>query len=107
MAAVALLIPVVDLGPLGGIILLFGAADGVAFAVLYAIPVGIPEIPVQGLPLAIGTIDSVRTLVGSGIALGFGLIVGLSGFGVAWATIGVVAAVPLLLLAWVHARRSF
>lgn len=107
MAAVALLVPVVDLVRLGGIILLFGAADGVAFAVLYAIPADIPEIPVQGLPLAIGTIDSVQTLVGSGIALSFGLIVGLSGFGVAWATIGVVAAFPLLLLAWVHARRSF
>lgn len=106
MAASALLIPFLGFVSFTGILLLFGTADGVAFAILYSIPARIPEVPPEGLPLAVGALDSVETLAGSGIALGFGLLVGLSAFRVAWIVIGLAAAVPISLLAWVRLRRN-
>jgi MFS family permease len=106
LAAVAVLIPFVDLATFDGIILVFGAAEGVGFAVLYAIPARIPEIPSESLPLAIGVLDSVETLAGSGLALGFGLLAGFAGFELAWIVIGIAAVVPLVLLRWVRERRG-
>lgn len=106
MCGIALLIPFVALASFGGILLLFGAADGVAFAMLYAIPSRIPEIPSAGLPLAVGVLDSTEALAGSGVALGFGLLAGLAGFGVTWIVIGLVAAVPMVLLTRVRERRT-
>jgi MFS family permease len=105
-AGCALLFPFVDFASFTGLLLLFGTADGLAFAVLYALPAYIPEVPAEGLPLAIGMLDSIETFTGSALALGFGLLVGFSGFGHAWIAIGLAAAVPIGLLAWVRTRRS-
>lgn len=106
MAAVGVAFPAFDLAPLGVLLAVFGLADGIAFTMLYSIPPRIPEVSPQELPLAIGILDSVQTLAGSGLAFAFGVIVGVSGFGAAWQVAAVIAALPLILLVWVRVPRE-
>jgi predicted MFS family arabinose efflux permease len=105
MGGVGLGFPLVGLGTLGLMLVVFGLANGVALTMLYSIPSRIPEVSSDGLPLAIGVLDSVETLVGSGLALSFGAVVGIFGFGVAWPVVGLATVAPLVLLLWVHERK--
>jgi MFS family permease len=106
MGGVALGLPLVGLGALGALLVIFGVADGIAFTMLYSFPSRIPEVSSENLALAIGVLDSTETLVGSGIAFSFGVVIGFLGFGAAWAFAGLVAVIPLILLLWVRERKA-
>jgi MFS family permease len=106
MAGVALGFPVFGFESAVGLLVAFGVADGVAFTMLYSIPSQLAGVGPKDLPLAVGMLDSVETLAGSGLVVAFGLLIGFSGFRVAWWIAGLVAALPLALLIWVRERNA-
>ncbi|MCI4334898.1 MAG: MFS transporter [Thermoplasmata archaeon] len=99
-ALLVVTIPFLSLGPLVPLLLLLGLADGVVFAVQYLMPTYYPEATGGRSALAVGLINSVQVLVGSGLTVLFGVVVARFGFTDAWLLSGVlgVALLPFLLL---------
>jgi predicted MFS family arabinose efflux permease len=101
-----LAIPFSGLWELWPLFVLLGFADGVAFAVLYVIPSYLPESHGEGVALGVAFVNSVQVLVGSGVAVAFGILVASRGYTTAWLfAAGLsLALLPLLLL--VAANRA-
>ncbi|MCI4346038.1 MAG: MFS transporter [Thermoplasmata archaeon] len=93
-------IPFLPLGPLIPLLLVLGVADGIVFAVQYLMPTYFPESSGDGAALAVGLINSVQVLVGSGLTILFGLVAQAQGFTTAWLLSGLLGLglLPLLLL---------
>lgn len=99
------LVPFVSFVEVWPLFVLLGIADGVVFAVLYLLPTYFAEFRPAELALALALLNSVQIFVGTGIALGFGVVVERWGYPLAWVLTGVVAVAPLPLLAWVPSGR--
>jgi MFS family permease len=99
-AALVVTIPFLPLGPLIPLLLVLGIADGVVFAIQYLMPTYFPESSGDGAALAVGLINSVQVLVGSGLTILFGLVAESWGFTDAWLLSGLLGFgfLPLLLL---------
>jgi MFS family permease len=80
-------------------LLLLGFFDGLVFAVQYVLPTYFRGTVGEGLALSIAFLNSVQVLVGSGLAIVFGLLVASHGYTVAWvaASLLTLATLPLLL----------
>jgi MFS transporter, ACDE family, multidrug resistance protein len=86
-----LLIPFLTLEALWPLFLFLGFADGVVFAVLYLIPMYLPEGRDANMALAIGIVNSIQLFLGSLFAVAFGVIAGGVGYEVAWVFAGIAA----------------
>ncbi len=80
---------------------LLGFTAGVTFALLYLIPMYLPEVSGSRVALGLALVNFVQILLGSGMALGFAGIASSAGYGYAWlfAGVGSVAFLPALLFA--------
>lgn len=92
-------IPYLGLYATAAVFAVAGLFDGVVFAILYLVPSYLPESHGAGLALAIAVINSIQVLLGSVIAVVFGVVAFDSGFTVAWIFAGAltIALVPLVL----------
>ncbi len=92
-------IPYLGLYATAGVFVVAGLFDGVVFAILYLVPSYLPESHGAGLALAIAVINSIQVLLGSIIAVVFGVVAFDSGFTVAWIFAGLltIGLVPLVL----------
>lgn len=102
-ALTGLLVLAVPFAPLIVVVpalLALGFFDGLVFAVQYLAPAYFAEGRGEGMALAIAFINSVQVLVGSGLAILFGILVEADGYTVAWifAALVTLAFLPLLLL---------
>lgn len=100
-AGLLLAVPFLSFALLVPILLLFGLVNGVVFAVQYTIPTYYLEASGNRAALAIGLVNSVQVLVGSGITALFGFVVEMEGYTSAWILIAVIglALLPLMLFA--------
>lgn len=96
------LVPFVPFAVVWPLFAILGYADGVVFAVLYLLPTYFPDLAPSEFALALALLNSIQIFVGTGIALGFGLIAARSGFMWAWIFAGAIAVIPLPLLKAVH-----
>ncbi len=100
------LIPYLAFPALFGLFAFLGFADGVVFAVLYLLPVYLPESRGENLSLGLSLLNSIQIFLGSALALGFAFVADAYGYGAAWWFTGAIALAPLPLLAWVSGRRG-
>ncbi|HEV2520695.1 MAG TPA: MFS transporter [Thermoplasmata archaeon] len=99
-------IPFASLAELWPIFLAAGFFDGMTFAILYLIPTYLPETSGEGLALGVGVVNSIQVLVGSVIAVIFGVIAGSFGYTDAWLFAGAVSVGLLPLLFFVQPNRG-
>ena len=100
------LVPYLAFPELFGLFAFLGFADGVVFAVLYLLPVYLPESRGENLSLGLATLNAIQIFLGSTLALGFAFVAGAYGYTAAWWFTGVIALVPMPLLIWVSGRRG-
>lgn len=108
-AAIAATLPLLPLAALVPLLLLLGTCDGVVFAVQYLMPTYFPESSGSRSALAIGLINSVQVLVGSGLTVLFGVVASRDGWAAAWylsAALGVVLLPLLFLIPTGHDRSE-
>lgn len=92
-------IPILGLYATAGVFAVAGLFDGVVFAILYLVPSYLPESRGAGLALAIAVVNSIQVLLGSVVALVFGVVAFHAGFPLAWLFTGAltIALIPLVL----------
>ncbi len=100
------LIPYLAFPALFALFAVLGFADGVVFAVLYLLPVYLPETRGENLSLGLALLNSIQIFLGSALALAFAFVAGAFGYTPAWWFTGVIALAPLPLLAWVSGRHG-
>jgi MFS family permease len=100
------LIPFASWLELWPILLAAGFFDGMTFAILYLIPTYLPETQGEGLALGVGVVNSIQVLVGSVIAVVFGVIAGSFGYTDAWIFAGAVSVGLIPLLFFVAPNRG-
>lgn len=104
--AMTLLVPFADLFTIWPILLLLGFFDGIVFAILYLVPTYLPETQGNGLALGVAVINSIQVLLGSGVAVAFGVIAAYQGYTVAWLFAGILCIVLIPLAALVTPNRA-
>jgi len=100
------LIPFLPLAELWPLFVFLGFTDGVLFAVMYLIPMYLPEGRGENTALAIGFLNSVQLFFGSLFAIVFAVLVGPFGYTFGWVFDGVLIVAFLPLLLFLHAPRS-
>jgi len=103
--AMFFLIPFLGYPELFALFAFLGFADGVLFAILYLLPVRIPEARGENLSLGLAMLNAIQIFLGSGLALGFAYLADAFGYTVAWAFTGAIALLPLPLLFEIGGRR--
>ena len=105
-AVLVAVIPFLDLYLSAGLFVFLGLFDGIVFAVMYLVPSYLPESQGPGLALGIAVVNSIQVLLGSAIAVVFGVVADAWGFSIAWLFVGglTLAMVPLVL--WVVPNRA-
>lgn len=106
VGALVCLIPVVPLWGIWPTLTVMGFAAGIIFAVLYLLPTYFRVVRGEGVALSLALLNSVQIFVGSGLAIGFALVVEASGYTLAWVFAGLVVIATLPLLLWVEAGRG-
>jgi len=104
--ALVLAVPFLPLVALAAAIVVLGFVEGMVFAILYLIPAYLPESQGDGLALGVGVVNSIQVILGSGIAVIFGVLVALYGYTVAWEFAGVLTVGVLPLLLFVTPNRA-
>ncbi len=111
LSGVAILL--IPFTPLLGLLVLFavlGLFDGIIWAVLYLLPMYLPETRGEGVSLALALLNAINIFGGSALAIAFALVATYSTYSAAWIFAGTVAVVPLPLLLLVRGhprgRRS-
>jgi len=106
-AAILAVVPFLGLVPGVLVFVPLGFADGVVFALLYLVPVYLPE--VQGGVLAFGLAleNFVQIMIGAALAFAFALVASGAGYDWAWlfAAASTLAFLPALL--WARPQRGF
>lgn len=104
--ALFFLVPYLTFPELFPLFAFLGFADGVIFAVLYLLPVYLPEARGENFTLGLALLNAIQIFLGSGLALGFAFFAAGYGYTAAWWFTGAIALFPLPLLAWVSGRRG-
>lgn len=99
-------IPFLDLYLSAGLFVLLGLFDGIVFAVMYLVPSYLPESQGPGLALGIAVVNSIQVLLGSAIAVAFGIVANADGFTIAWLFVGLLTLVMVPLVLWVVPNRA-
>jgi MFS family permease len=108
-ALTGLLVFVVPFAPLPLVavaLIALGFFDGLVFAAQYLMPSYFLDTQGEGVALAIGLLNSVQVLLGSGIAIAFAFLIEPLGWAGAWLFAGAVALGLLPLLALVRATDA-
>lgn len=101
-----LLVPFLDVYALVGLFVVLGLVDGMVFALLYLIPTYLPETRGEGLALGVAVVNSIQVVLGSLLAIGFGIVVEFRGYTDAWLWAGLVSLALVPLLAFVRSGQG-
>ncbi|MGD0718238.1 MAG: MFS transporter [Thermoplasmata archaeon] len=87
--------------------IVFSFCYGVIYAVMYIVPLYMPDVPREEVPIAIGLFNSIQLAGGAVIASVFGWILAATSYAFAWPALAVMMVAPLaVLLAIPPIRRS-
>jgi MFS family permease len=92
------LVPFLPFAGLVAVFLFFGFGVGVLFADLYLLPSYLPGIQPETLALALALINGIQILLGSALAITFGIVAAGYGYTAAWVFAGIAALATLPLL---------
>ncbi|MGP8074044.1 MAG: MFS transporter [Thermoplasmata archaeon] len=77
---------------------IFSFAYGFVYAVMYVIPHFWPSVPTEEIPLAIGLFNAIQLGGGALVSFGFGWLVSVRSYSVAWEAVAAVQALTLVAL---------